>query len=83
MPEELRPDLSGVMVEEYPQMVAALLLPDVQLRSLSPAVFNALDKFVASGKPVIASGQYARLPEGMTASEAKAIMVQTVKEYRG
>lgn len=82
MPDDQRPDKSGVMVEEYPLMVAALLLPTKKLSDLSSETLAALDVFVEQGKPVIATGQFAKLPAGMSASEAKSRMMQTIMEYR-
>jgi hypothetical protein len=82
LPEWMRPDTSGVMVEEYPLMVAALLAPGMSLLKLSPLALAELDKFVADDKPVIATGQFAKLPSGMTAVEAKRRMMQTIREVR-
>jgi hypothetical protein len=78
----LRPDLSGVMVEVYPQMVAALLAHGRTIASLPQEMLAAFDDFVRMGKPVVATGQFARLPEGMTAQAAKDILVKTVMENR-
>lgn len=82
LPEAMRPDMACVMIEEYPLMVAALIAPDARLSHLAPHVMAELDRYVAAGKPVIATGQFAKLPDGMGGQEAKDILVRTVKEYR-
>ena len=82
VPEFMRPDLCGVMVEVYPLMVGAMLAPNWGINDLSRGVLQVLDEFVSSGKPVVATGQFARIPEGMTPEEAKGILIRTVKEYR-
>lgn len=82
VPESMRPDICGVMIEVHPLMVAVLLKPGQKLYELSQEVLTTLDQFVSEGKPVIATGQFAKLPIGMTGQQAKDILVQTVKEYR-
>ena len=83
LPEGLRPDLCGVMLEVYPKMVAALLLPGRQLADLEAGIRTQFDCYVDLGLPVIATGQFAKLPAGMTATEAKDRLIATVREYRG
>ncbi len=80
--DEMRPDKAHVMIEIYPQMVAALLEPGHTVSSLAPETLRSFDKFVDGGTPVIASGQFARLPRGMSAQEAKRRMVETIREVR-
>lgn len=82
LPEWMRPDECGVMIEVYPRMVAALLAPGMTLGKLDPKVLAILDEFVSAGKLVVASGRAARLPNGMTEAEACRILVDTVREYR-
>ena len=82
MSEAMRPDLSHVMVERYPLMVAALLEDGYAVANLPADVLAELDQYVAQGLPVIATGQFARLPVGMPAEEAKRRMVQTIREAR-
>lgn len=82
MSEAMRPDLSHVMVERYPLMVAALLQDGYSTSSLPAPVLAELDQYVVQGLPVIATGQFARLPAGMPAEEAKRRMVQTIREVR-
>jgi Fe-S-cluster containining protein len=83
LPEFMRPDVCGVMVEDYPLMTAAMLTPGAKLYDLSPVTLSVLDGYLNKGKPVIATGQFARLPAGMDAVEAKRRMMQTIREYRG
>ena len=80
MSEFMRPDLSHVMVERYPLMVAALLETNYELSDLGSMTMEALHGFVEEGLPVIATGQFAKLPVGMSAQEAKDRMVKTIRE---
>jgi hypothetical protein len=82
LPEWMRPDQSGVMVEVYPRVVAALLAPGMTLSKIEPRVMAVLNEFVAAGKLVVSSGRAARIPKGMTEKEACRILVDTVREYR-
>jgi hypothetical protein len=82
IPEELRPDKVGVMIEEYPEMVAALLVKDKKISDFSPTLLSTINEYVEMGLPVIATGQFARLPDGMTPEEAKSRLVRTVKGVR-
>lgn len=82
VPEFMRPDKCGAMVEVFPKMVAVLVAPNFRLADLSDEVLTVLDEFVEGGLPVISTGQFARLPAGMSGAEAKKILIDTVKEYR-
>lgn len=82
MSEGMRPDRSGVMIEVYPLMVAALLLPGKNLKDLPQEVLDSFDSYLEQGKPVIATGKFARLPKDMEASEALRRLKQTVQEVR-
>lgn len=82
LPDNMRPDKSGVMIEVYPLMVAVMLAPGHTLQTLSKEVLLALDEYVKAGKPVIATGQVVRLPEGMSPQEAKDRLVETIKKYK-
>lgn len=84
MSESLRPDKSGAMIEVYPQMVALMLAPWQKIETLGVEVLKMIDDYVEKGLPVIATGQFAKLPDDMTAQEAKDRLVATVKEtYSG
>lgn len=63
-------------------MVAAILAPGFTLQDISNDVLSVLDEYVKAGKPVIATGQFVRLPQGMTPQEAQDILVKTVTEYK-
>lgn len=82
LPDNMRPDKCGVMIEVYPLMVAVILAPGHTLQSISKNVLLVLDEYVKAGKPVIATGQFVRLPPGMTPQEAQDILVKTIKEYK-
>ena len=82
MPDSMRPHMCGVMIEVYPLMVAVMLAPGHTLQTLSKDVLLALDEYVKAGKPVIATGQFVRLPEGMSPQEAKDRLVETIKKYK-
>lgn len=82
MSEDMRPDKSHAMVEVYPLMVAVLLEDGYALKDLSRETLLEFNQYVDAGLPVIATGQFARLPRGMSAEEAKRRMVQTVREVR-
>jgi len=82
MSDAMRPDKSHVMVERYPLMVAALLEDGYTLKDLAPETLAELEAYVTEGLPVIATGQFARLPAGMAGEEAKRRMVQTIREVR-
>jgi hypothetical protein len=73
-----RPDRSGVLVEEHPLIVAVLLRPDLTRHDIPSSILRELEGYVAAGRPVIASGQFARIPVGMTPGEAKARMMRTI-----
>ena len=70
------------MIEVYPLMVAVILAPGYTLQTLSNNVLLVLDEYVKAGKPVIATGQFVRLPEGMSQQEAKDRLVKTIKKYK-
>lgn len=80
--EFMRPDISGAMIEVYPEMVGLLLAPGMTLNKLGSDVMQILSEYVDAGKPVIATGQAALLPKDMGGQEAKDILVRTVGEYR-
>ena len=82
MSDEMRPDKSHAMVERYPRMVAVLLEDGYSLNDLEKTTLREFDQFVDGGLPVIATGQFARLPRGMSPQEAKQILVETVREHR-
>lgn len=82
LPDHMRPDKCGVMVEVYPLMVAAMLAPGYALQALSNKTLSVLDEYVKVGKPVIATGKFVRLPEGMTSQEANSRLIETVKKYK-
>lgn len=82
LPDYMRPDKCGVMIEVYPLMVAVILAPGHTLQNLSNNVLLVLDEYAKAGKPVIATGQFARLPKGMMPQEAKDILVKTIKKYK-
>lgn len=79
----MKPDVCGVIIEIYPRMVAALLVPGFKITDLDKNTLSELDKFVVEGRPVIVTGQLAKLPIGMTAETAKQILLDTVREMRG
>jgi len=83
LPEWMRPDLSHVMVEIYPLMVAVLIEEGYTLDTLDKRVLLEFNTFVDAGLPVIATGQFARLPRGMSPQEAKHRMITTIHEVRG
>jgi len=70
------------MIEVYPLMVAVMLTPSHTLQTLSKSVLLVLDEYVKAGKPVIATGKFVRLPEGMKPQEAKDRLMKTIKKYR-
>ena len=82
MSEDMRPDKAGFLTEVYPKMVAVLLKDGMTLDKLSAKALDELTDFIDQGKPVIATGQWAKLPKGMTGEEAKRILLDTVREYR-
>lgn len=75
----LKPDIVGFIVEVYPKMVAVILDEGTSVKDVP---INHFSEFLEQGKPVIATGQFAKLPKNMTPQQAKDILVETVKEYR-
>lgn len=64
MPDEMRPDLSGVMVEDYDRFMFAMADSDEWMTHKS-----VLDKYVMDGKPVVIgtlNGNHMILPDGFT-----------------
>lgn len=82
MSEDMRPDKSGVMIEVYPLMVAALMLPNGQIKDIPQEILDKFDSYLEEGKPVIATGKFAKLPKGMQPSDALQRLKQTVQEVR-
>lgn len=82
LPDYMRPDRCGVMIEVYPLMVAVILAPGHTLQTLSKDVLLILDEYVKAGKPVIATGRFVRLPKGMMPQEAKDRLVKTIEKYK-
>lgn len=74
MAEEHRPDLCGVMVEDYGKFMFAMCDGDEWLR-----MKDELDKYVMAGQPVVIGslkGNHMILPSGMHPSQ----VVQLVQE---
>jgi hypothetical protein len=70
------------MVEVYPEMVAILLIPGQTVSDLGTVLLEKVDHYVSQGLPVIATGQFAKLPPGMSKQQAEERLLKTVKEYR-